>query len=399
MKTKLKIIAAGFSLLIMPMFAENVFGATFSWTDVSGNNARNGLISAKKGEEINIAVSESGRVYAAFQDKRERIYASYFNGTAWIKLVGGSNMDYLTRNGDKPALVTKGNDVYIAYKDLDAGKKARVRKWDGAGWSDLADAGRPQGFISDLGGFEPTLCFDNSGENLYAAFRDEASGERIKVMKWNESGGWQTAADANSPDGLVSFSVASEVDIKASKSNDDVYVAYEDIANGGRIRARKWDGAGWSDLSDAGHSGGMVSSAAGYSPSLDTDNLGNLYLVYTGENDKNTYVHKWDGIAWSDTGGDVAVRGKTKESAIAADQRGHLYLAYSQKAKGAWHVRAKVWNGSQWLDAKDGKSKNISKGKGKGDPSLATFENKLYMSFTDARNKNRARVKMLNFEP
>lgn len=391
-KNKIIILAATFFILTGSVQAA-------SWMDVSGSGGKNGLISSRKGAETNIAVSESGEIYAAFQDKRDRVFVREFDGSKWIDFPGDSKNNYLARNGDKPAMAARGNDLYLAYKDLDAGRRARVKKWNGASWSDLADANHSLGFISSLEGFEPALCFDKSGENLYAAFRDEVSGQRIKAMKWSDSSGWQAMADGNNPDGLVSNSVASEVDIKASKLNDDMYIAYEDIANGGRIRVRKWDGANWQDLSDSNHSGGIASSIAGYSPSIDLDNFGNLYLVYTGKNANNTYIHKWDGNNWNNIGDGVAVRGKTIESIITTDSRGYLYLAYSQKTKGAWHVRAKVWNSSRWLDARDGKSENISRGKGKGDPSLATFENRLYMSFTDARNKNRARVKMLNFAP
>lgn len=401
MKNKKTKIAIGLSVAVAFSFAglEKSFAATLTWTDVSGNNAKKGLISEKKGAETNIAVSESGRVYAAFQDKRERVYASYFNGAAWTRLIGGNGANYATRNGDKPSLATKGDNLYIAYKDLDAGKKVKVKKWDGSSWSDAADANHPQGYVSNFGGFEPVLCFDKSGEYLYVAFRDEASGEKIKVMKWNDISGWSEVSDANNSGGLISSAVASEVDLKASKINQDIFAAFEDRANGNKIRVKKWDGASWNDLSDENHPAGIVSLVAGYSPSIDTDAEGNLYLVYTGNNEKNTYIQKWNGSNWENIGDGTAVRGKTIESTIAIDGRGYLYLAYSQKTKSGWRVRAKILQNSLWLDAKDGKSQNISRGKGKGDPSLAVFENKLYMSFTDARQKNKARVKMLNFEP
>jgi hypothetical protein len=397
MATKTKIISVILALAFL--ISGQAFASTSTWSDVSGPGGKKGLISEKKGAETNIAVSESGRVYAAFQDKRERVYASYFNGATWTKLVGENGADYVALNGDKPALAAKGDNLYIAYKDLDADRKAKVKKWDGSAWSDLVDANHPQGYISDLGGFEPVLCFDKSGEYLYAAFRDETSGEKIKVMRWNDISGWSDVSDENNSGGLISSAVASETDIKASKNSDDIFVAFEDLANGGRIRVKKWDGTVWSDLSDESHPAGLASPIAGYSPSIDTDAEGNLYLVYTGKNEKNTYIQKWNGSNWENIGDGMAVQGKTIESTIAIDGRGYLYLAYSQKTKSGWRVRAKILRGSLWLDAKDGKSQNISRGKGKGDPSLATFENRLYMSFSDARNKSKARVKMLNFQP
>lgn len=398
-KTKTNIAAIALLTLFLPIASEYVFGATTAWSDVSGQNGKNGLASSGKANETDIVVSESEKIYAAFQDKKEQIVVRGFDRSNWSDLADHSGLNYLTRKGRNPTLATKGEAVYAAYADWQAGKKARVKKWDGSNWSDLADADHPLGYISDLQGFEPVLCFDGSGENLYAAFRDEANGERIKVMKWNDGSGWSNVSDENNSDGLVSGAVASEADIKASKINDDIFIAFEDRANGNRIQVKKWNGTSWQALSDENHPDGFANSVAGFSPSIDTDGSGNLHLAYTGNNGKNTYVHKWNGVNWEDVGGGIAVRGRTIESTIVVDARGYAYLAYSQKTKSGWRMRLKVRTGNQWVDLKFKGNKNISRGKGRGDPSLAVSGNTVYASYTDARQKNRARVKMLNFEP
>jgi len=403
MKNKLKLFCYALILGLMPIATSDVFGSSALWSDVSGGNAKYGLISLKSGTETNIAVSNDGKVYAAFQDKAKnnRAKVRMFNGTNWQDISDAQNPNgwVSAKRGGNPTLETDSENVYVTFTDYgDSKLRAKVKKWNGSTWQDLADEQHSNGYISDLRGFEPALSFDNSKNYLYAAFRDEASGEREKVLRWNEGSGWQPVTDGNHSEGLVSSSVASEIDIISSKLDDSMFVAFEDRSNGNKIAVKKWNGLEWQSLSDENHSEGIVSSAAGYSPSIDTDHLGNLYLVYTGKNEKNTYIHKWDGDRWEDFAGGVAVRGKTIESTISVDGRNYMYLAYSQKAKGAWKVRMKVWNGSQWVETKVGKSNNISRGKGKGDPSLVAFENKLYMSFTDARNKSRARVKMLNFE-
>lgn len=381
--------------------SEKSFGAVSSWSDISGAGGKNGLISDKKSGETDIAVSEGGEIFAAYQYGNKKAQVKKYDGTRWIELADANNPHGLisAKKGGNPTLATQDGEVYAAFMDNANGTRTRVKKWDGAVWTDLSDGAHPSGLISAMKGFEPVLCFDKSGENLYAAFRDEAGGQKIKVMKWNESSGWSDVADESNADGLISGGVASEVELKSSKINDDVYAAFEDRVNGGRIRAKKWNGSSWQDLSDGNHPEGLVSSVAGFSPAIEPDSLGNLFLIYTGKNGKNTYIHKWNGSNWEDVGGGVAIVGKTLESTMTIDDRSLLYLAFSQKTKSGWRVRTKIWNGSSWLDAKDGKSQNISKGKGMGDPALAAFENRLYMSFTDARHKNKARVKMLNFEP
>jgi len=400
---KEKTIAAVVFCLAVVFAPRMVFSATSSWSDVSGVNKKNGLVSDKKGAETSLAASDNGRVYVAFEDKvkKNRARVKMFNGVSWQDLADAQNPSgwVSAGRGGNPALETNGENVYVAFMDYGNRQRARVRKWDGSAWQDLADENHPEGYISDLRGFEPALSFDRSKNFLYAAFRDEANDEKEKVMKWSESSGWQVVAGPNNPGGFASNAVASEIDIKSSQSDDGMFAAFEDRSNGSRIRVRKWDGSAWQDLADENHPEGYVSSIASLSPSIDTDSLGNLYLVYTGKNNKNTYIHKWDGSHWSDLEGGIAVRGATIESTIALDERDYLYLAYSQKAGGAWRVRMKVWDGSRWFEAGEGKGGNVSRGRGKGDSSLATYGNKVYMSFTDARNKNRARVKMLNFEP
>lgn len=398
-KTK---IAIELSIAIAFFFAGTgkIFAATSAWSDVSGSGGKNGLVSDRKAGETNIAVSSDENIFAAYQYRNKRAQVKKFNGEKWVELSDAVNPKGLisVKKGGNPTLAVKGGEVFAAFTDYANNAKARVKKWNGSAWSDLSDETHSLGLISAMKGFEPELCFDKAEKNLYAAFRDEASGERIKVMKWSENLGWSDVADASNPGGLISGGVASETDIKASKNNDDIFVAFEDIGNGGLIRVKKWDGSAWQYLSDESHPDGFASAIAGYSPSIDTDAAGNLFLVYTGKKAKNTYIQKWNGSLWENIGDGIAIRGKTLESTIAIDERGYLYLAYSQKTRSGWRVRAKILHGSAWLDAKDGKSENISKRRGKGDPALAICGSRLYMSFSDARNKNKARVKMLNFE-
>jgi hypothetical protein len=390
-KTKFFLLAA----LFLPLFAYSA--SNYNWTDLNGRKTKNGLASIEKANETNIAVSDSGKVYLAFQNKRDRVFVREFDGLGWTDLPGDSRTSYLARNGLNPVLETKDSDVYATYMDLDAGGKARVRKWNGASWSNVEDSGHAQGYISARQGFEPELCFDNSKENLYAAFRDEASGERIRIMKWNESSGWSNVSDGSNPDGLISSSTASEVALAASQIDDQTYAAFEDINSGGRIRVKKWTGASWENLSDGNHPEGLVSEEQGFSPALATDASGNLFLVYAGKGYKNIYVLKWSGSFWEDVGGGIAETGGTVEPAIIADRTGKVFIAYSKKIKrGKWKVKAKVWDSGSWEATRSGGSIYLSRGKGKGDPFFATSGNRLHISFSDSRQGGRARIKFLN---
>lgn len=402
MENKTKIIALLTSSFVFFGGYYLAVGATSTWADVSGPGGKKGIISLKSGKEPDIKVSESGNVYAAFQEgsaNRARIRG--FDGQKWFDLSDLNDPQGMisARKGANPILETKGNEVFAAFSDWANGKRVRVRKWNGSVWSDVSDADHPSGLISGSVGSEPILAFDKDQKYLYAAFRDDGNGMRTRIMRWEDGSGWENVADRNFPDGLISEGVGLEVDIAAAKDSNNMLVAFEDVNSNNNIRIKRWSGTSWENLSDASHPDGIIGSEAGFSPSLALGGNGSAYLVFHGRKEKNTFAYQWDGAAWNIMGNEIAIRGNTSESRAAVDERNNFYIAYSYKTKGKWNVAAKIWNGSDWIDSKAGKSKNIAKGK--GNPALSVFGNKLYMCVAEGKSqsKSKARVKMLNFEP
>lgn len=395
---KTKIILLSIAIVFFFAGTGKIFAATSAWSDVSGPGGKKGIISSQKGVEPDIKVADNGKIFAAFQEgSKNRARVREFNGQRWLDLSDQNDPQGMisAKKGANPVLETKGGEVYAAFSDWTNGKRVRVKKWNGSAWTDLSDANHPNGLVSRLEGSEPILAFDKDHEYLYAGFRDDFSGQRARVMKWKDGSGWENVADQNYPEGLISDGMGLEVDIIADKNSDNMFVALEDMNRGGAVRVKQWNGSSWSDLSDAGHLDGIIGSQAGFSPSLAMSGNGTLYLVYHGKNEKNTYAYQWNGTTWSAMGSEIVIRGSSSESRAAADERNNLYIAYSYKARSKWNVAAKIWTGSAWIDSKAGKSQNISKGK--GNPALSIFDNKLYMNVAEGRSK--MRVKMLNFEP
>ncbi|MCX6762556.1 MAG: hypothetical protein NT093_02115 [Candidatus Moranbacteria bacterium] len=393
---KTKIITA--ILVLAFSISGQAFASTSAWSDVSGSGGKKGIISVKRGLEPDIKVSQEGKVYAAFQEgSKNRARVREFDGQRWLDLSDQSDPQGMisAKKGANPILETKGNEVYAAFSDWTNGKRVRVKKWNGSAWTDLSDANHPSGLVSNLQGSEPILAFDKDREYLYVGFRDDANGSRARIMRWKDGLGWQNVSDQNYPEGLISDGMGLEVDMVAAKNSNSMFAVFEDMNRGGAVRVKKWNGISWTDVSDASHTDGIVGSQAGFSPSLAVSGNGSLFLVYHGKNEKNTYAYQWNGAAWSVLGSEIVIRGGTSESRAAADERNNLYIAYSYKSKGKWNVAAKIWNGAAWIDSKAGKSQNISKGK--GNPALSVFDNRLYMCV--AEGKAKARVKMLNFEP
>lgn len=395
--------------------------AKTSWANLGTKKVSSGLVSSRKGFESNIAVSSTGKVYAAYQDNGERAKVKVFDGARWSDLADGNYPEgaISSGKGGNPNIAARGNDIYVAFMDYDNNTRAKVMKHNGSAWSEVADASHPNGYLTTLRGHEPELAFDRSGQYLYAIFSDQAYSDRIRVLRWSQAGGWQPVADADNSDGFITSGTAYEGTIIASKKDDSMYVAFEDTSHSNQIRLKKWNGTQWTDLSDGQHPSGYISSYDGYSPSVDVDSQDNLYVVYTSHNDNKTskyaignlkrkeartYIHKWNGSSWLTVGNGTVTNSKNIESCITVDARDNLYVAFSEHKKNVrmegkrqtfWRVKVKIYNGQKWIVAKQKRDPYISQGKGKGDPSIVAFQNTVYTIFTDDAKNNRVRVKRL----
>jgi hypothetical protein len=371
---------------------------TSQWKNLSGKNGKGGIINKKKGTETNICAGSNGRIYATFQDNSKQARVKAYSSGVWSDLADQNSPNGHISQGEaaNSYLETRGEETYAAFTDYSQGGKIRVRKWGGSNWADLADYKFSQGLISTGEGVEPILAFDKAQQNLYAAFLDKGLEGRTKIMKWSILRlDWSDVGSG----GILGDLTSAEVDLAASKKDDSIYAAFEDFSMGGRIRVQKWNGTSWQNISDKNHMDGIISPRQGYSPSLAVDANDNIYLVYGGKNQKGTYVWKWDGQVWSEPGGGVLVKGRSKEGTVEVDSNENAYVAFSQKVGGlSWKVAVKKWDGSSWSDTKYRGKKYLTKGKGMGDPALSFADGRLYVSFTDAKHKNKPRVMELNTE-
>ncbi len=360
-----------------------------------------GFASAGAGNETDITTSNLGTVYIAFQDKKSgsKVRVRKLNGDEWVDLADSNSPGGIvsSQEGYKPSVVAKEDEVYVTFSDQSENNRIRVKKWNGSTWNDLSDSLHPLGLISSQKGEEPEIMFNKSGNFLYVAFRDEASGNRIKFLKWNKSQ-WEEVSDENNPGGFASPGAGTEVAIAASKIDDSMYLTYEDVSNNLRLKVRKFDGSHWTDITDSAHPDGLITKMPAYSPSLDVDSQDRLYIVYTYKREGNTYVLYWNGSNWGSLGNGIAARGKTIESTIGVDGNNNVLVAMSQykkvgKRKISWGIRVKKWSDNSWKDVSDSKHKQgfLSK-KGKGDPAFAFFSGKTYISFTDCGFSKKARV-------
>ncbi len=418
------------SLEISELIPIKPMGGEILWHDLIDQNNENGKISELNGTETNLAISESGQVYLAFQDGKydNRAHVKMYDGENWHDLADEQHQKGLVseQKGGDPYLEINGSDVYVAFEDFANGARARVKKWNGERWNDVSDSRFPLGLISESGGREPVLAFDKSKKYLYAAFGNGDQNDiecrescQIKIKKWDGEK-WSDVADTRFPKGIVSGKRGAEVDIVASKKDASIFIAFEDLDNNNHVRVKKWDGERWSDVSDNFHRDDTATKLAGFSPSLAINQQDELFLVYTGKNNKSTYATKWNGSNWENIGDGVVSSNKNIESCITVGDKetdeNNIYVAYSffkenaqsmkdREKKGKvtkkvvasdkWLVRVEIWNGEEWIPLFDQNNPDglISEGNGKGDPSIVTYRDNLFVSFTDKKTGNGARVK------
>jgi hypothetical protein len=353
-----------------------------------------GYVSAGAGYETDISASSQNQVYAAFEDKSysKKIRVRKYNGSSWVDLADSNNPHGLITSspGLKPSVAAKGDEVYVAFTEKATGWRIHVKRWDGSSWSDLADGSHADDLISSGMGYEPELEWDKSQTNLYVAFQDMASGGKVKVMKWDGSA-WQDASDGSHPNGLVSSGEGVEAGLAASQIDDSIYLTYEDTSAGLRLRVKKYDGANWTDVTDAAHADGLITNTAAYSPSIAVDSQDRIYLVYTYKKEGATRIIYWNGTSWLPLGNGIVTSGKTIESQVNIDSGDRITVAYSQlkktgKKSKSWGIRTARWDGQKWVD-----QRSLSK-KGKGDPSLTLGSGKVFIIFTDCSARKKVRV-------
>ena len=395
-----------------------------SWRDVGGGDSDNGTISEGKGGETNVGVTEGGILVASFEDKanNERIRVRYFKDGNWIDIEDKKNPKGLVSfgKGDTPCIETKKEEIFVSFTEYDRNERPRVIKWNGNNWYDLADANYPEGFLSKYTSHEPVISFDKSETYLYAVFEENKTEDKtkslLKMMRW-DGNGWSVVRGNNGRE-YINNSFAREADIKHSNMDDSMYIAYEDILNGNKIRVLKWNGEKFSLLCDNQYLDGFVGNIKGYSPAITIDGKDNLYLVFSIDKPGKTLAFMWNGKKWNEMGQKGIVTSKnTIESTIIADNKSDdIFVAYSEykdnvvrkrvcddgkeelRKKGIWRVKIRKWENSEWHDVEDCNNGYISNGNGKGDPSLVIFDDVLYVIFTDEESGNRARVKAYSFK-
>ncbi len=392
------------------------------WFNLEESENTNGTLNEGAGGEPNIGLTRNGTVVAAFENKDEdsRIQVKIYKDGEWFALADENYPKGLISlgKGSNPNIETRGEDIFVIFTETDHGQKARLLQWSESQqkWNELSS----QGFVSEKLSHEPTLIFGKNKKNLYIAFAEQIySGNnqtQAKIKKWNGEN-WETIPTSFLTFADRSSSSVDEFDLAVSKTDDSIYLAYEEIKfdKNHNIKVKKWNGQRWNDLKIDKFYFEEISKISGSSPSIAMDNNNNLYLAFIENGTDFVHLYKYNQTYWQDLGEDLKDSSKKAiEPFIEIDENNNLYLAYSEhkdnivmtlnngKNTGeeliktsAWRVRVRKLSGDTWINCEDDLNYGgyISKGSGKGDPALKVFENSLYVIFSDEENNYAIRVK------
>jgi hypothetical protein len=179
---------------------------------------------------------------------------------------------------------------YISYRDMtdidntNTYGKGTVMKYTGSGTTGWQPVGIP-GFTETYA--EYTSIAIDSSDNVYVAYKVLSDGDKARVMKYDGTD-WMYVGNQESP--AISSGAAMHVDLNIN-SKDEPYVAFQDRANGYEATVLKYDGSDWVTVGDYGFTSSFSDSNVEYLD-IQFDSNDNPYLGYSAQRE---YVVKYDG--------------------------------------------------------------------------------------------------------
>lgn len=259
-----------------------------SWVDVGGQNISAGAVGA-----IDLLVVGKDHIYVAYVDgaNSDGITLKRYNGTSWNPSAPTLIPGFSTGSLGSPALaydLTEG--IHIAYDDIDNSTPnsifvdVKVQKVASGNWISLGSAGSGNFVPGTVG--RPSMKFNSNGSPFIAYENDD-----LIVNRYTGSA-WTSIAS-----GSISSGFISGADLEIG-SNGQIYVAFQDQANGNKTTVVKYMNSSWSVVGAVG-----LTTASAINPDLALDNNDNPYVAQLeGSGNKDVTVYKFNGTSWTDVG-------------------------------------------------------------------------------------------------
>ncbi|AKJ02416.1 Ig-like domain-containing protein [Archangium gephyra] len=157
-----------------------------------------------------LVLDGSGNPIVAWQESDgfdENIYIKRWNGTTWqsvgsgaLSAVNDTSSSKVATPARNPSLAMHGNDIYVAWDEMNAEGFSSIYVWKSANGGPLTSAGAYGGLVHAVSGFtsatKPSLVLDSNGQPIVAfqeQTREEHAPTNIYVMRLQPNGSWAYA--------------------------------------------------------------------------------------------------------------------------------------------------------------------------------------------------------------
>jgi hypothetical protein len=333
-----------------------------AWTDIGGSASNGGVSASSTGATYpSLAVDASGNPAVAWVDGEGRaatIRVRRWTGAGWTELgslatsaePGSGPMSFPAIALDaslRPLLTWHGGPAST--------QKIFVKRWTGSEWSDLEPASRnPEINRSAGSAARPALAIDSAGNPVvvwYDRLSDNAC--RVRVSRW-DGRSW-----GRLPDPGQSASLLSPMPTVAMDARDRIVLAWR-VLSGTRVKihAVRWDRTSWSAFPEL---------AAELPPQQPADDRMMPFLALDGNGDPilahgahenmlaGVRVRRWREGTWEDVGGFITGTGVQDARqgvlpALATDASGTPVVAWSYILNDRRAIHCRRWTGKSWDD-------------------------------------------------
>ena len=298
-----------------------------------------GFTEAKGPQYLSMDFDSEDTPYVAFMEWDSTVGDSHYGATS-MKYDSSSNTWILLEERDftgtgyyapstyYTSLAIDNNDIpIIVYSGADrAGANYRASSWK---YSSSSNSWSRFGYNFTANGTKETTIAISSENIPYMAYWEDANGDKASVMKYDRvydwMGGswleWTNVGTAGFSAGAVKYT-----SITLNSANTP-YVAYKDLANGGKATVMKYhdNNDTWAPVGQAGFTAGTAEFV-----SLAIDDSDTPYVAYnTSTNSGGINVMKYDGSSWVIVGIANFVNGTMNgTAALAIDSKGVPYVAF-----------------------------------------------------------------------
>jgi hypothetical protein len=376
--------------------------ANAGWVEIGVGSASGGGISKTSGISTNpaLAIGPDGApiiAWEALSNGNFEIYVRRWTGAAWVEIGAGSasggGISKNSGGSNSPSLAIgpDGTPVVTWYDDSSGNREIYVRRWNGSSWVEIGNSSASGGGISDNSGssYRPSVDIGPDGMPVVAWYDDSSGNEEIYVRHWNGSSWVEMGNSSASGGGISDNSNSSYLPSIAIGPNGMPIVAWEDVVSTGNqeIYIRRWNGSAWTETGAGSASGGGISKTSGSSnvPSLAIGPDGAPVVAWMDNTTVNReiYVRRWNGSAWTEIGAGSASGGGISNSSggsgaaepsLTIGLDGMPIIAWFNHYQYNFKIYIRRWNGSAWveMDAGSASGGGISDTGGATTPSLAT---------------------------